>query len=709
LTDKLNRRAVLFLALLICGCSPSFHEGPTSVLLVTVDTLRADHVGCYGGKVPTPHLDRLASEGSIFLDVVAQCPMTLPSHASILTGTTPIYHGIKVNGRYRLHEDIDTLAEMLNRAGYGTAAFIGAMPVHSRFGLNQGFDIYDESFDGERRAAEVVTGARDWIEQQVGKSFFLWVHLFDPHWPYEPPESFSDRYGDTYEGEVAYLDHALGPLFSSTGDNTLIVVTADHGEGLGEHKEDTHSLFIYDSTLRVPLIFRGPGVPRDASFREQARSIDIVPSILDLLGLTGACSACQGRSLVPLMRGEEVKPEASYAETYFPRLNLGWSELRSIRREGWKYIAAPEPELYDLSSDPGELTNLAREEPERVEKLAAELIAIEQNAAGPFDVSPSKPDPQTLRMLRSMGYVSAENTPSGDGPLPDPKSKVDLWRAVRKIKEQSDKGRIDQAIVELKSVLQQDDRMIVAHYHLSECYYRKGQYEATIGQCEKLLAIDPEHSLATLLMGESLFRLGRIGEAEKAYEKAAEIDTLSPDPLVRLANLHLATKNIDKARQALDQAIQRDSRNNLVAYVRGKLALVEGDKREAEKAFRDAIEAAPLKAGVRVHLANLLVDQKRFDEAEWLLRQGVTLRSQDAYLHMSLGRVLAISGQMEQTIQSFETAHGLAPDSPAIMTNLGIAYLRNKEDDRGLALLTRSLELNPDQPQIRDLLRQRRP
>lgn len=507
-----------------------------SIALVTIDTLRADHLGCYGGEIPTPNLDQLAREGSLFLDATAQSPLTLPSHCSILTGTTPLYHGVRDNGRYQLPEQIDTLAEILKRVGYSTAAFVGGVPVHSRFGLSQGFDTYDEEFlrsMAERKAVEVVTAAGDWLKKQEGEAFFVWIHLFDPHTPYEPPEPFSSQYGDTYAGEVAYVDHALRDLLLSLGDDVLTVVTSDHGEGLGEHGEDTHALFIYDSTLSVPLIFRGPGVPPGMIVREQARSIDIVPTILELVGQPDKCTACQGKRLVALMRGEDVESEASYAESYFPRLNLGWSELRSLRREGWKYIAAPEPELYDLRSDPGELKNLATEAPEKRDELAAELFDTEKKAVGPFGASPLTPDRKTLARLRSLGYVSSANTPLREGPIPDPKSRIALWQSLLKGMDHSDKAELDQAIGEFEAILRQDSGMILVRGYLAEAYYRQGQYQVAVNQCLKVLAVDPNDFQANNLLGESLVRLGRAREAEQAFEKAAALDTTASGPLAR--------------------------------------------------------------------------------------------------------------------------------------------------------------------------------
>jgi arylsulfatase A-like enzyme/predicted Zn-dependent protease len=676
----------------------------TSVVLVTIDTLRADHLGAYGSSTETPNLDQLAREGSLFLDTTAQSPLTLPSHSSILTGTTPIYHGVRDNGRYRLPEQIDTLAEILERFGYTSAAFIGGMPVHSRFGLNQGFHIYDEGFSKERPAAEVVTAARQWLEDESNRPFFLWIHLFDPHSPYVPPEGFSSPYGDTYQGEVAYVDQALGPLLSFLGNDVLTIVTSDHGESLGEHGEDAHALFIYDATLKVPLIMRGPGVPRGAVFREQVRSIDIAPSILDLLGQADSCPACQGRSLVGLMRGEEVESEASYAETYFPRLNLGWSELRSLRWKGWKYIAAPEPELYDLTSDPKELENLAKGEPEKIVELAAELSRIQTESAGPIDALSIMPDETTLRHLRSLGYVSSETAPPGEGPLPDPKSRVALWQKLMKAVDLSDEGKVEQAIGEFQSILQQDSGMLLARDFLAEAYFRLGRYEAAASQCSQILEIDPENFKSTQLLGECLFRLGRIREAERTLQKAAELDRASSAPLARLANLHFEIGDIKKARQALDRAVERDARDSLVLLVQGKLLLVEGKPVEAERALRDALASNPFEEATIILLANLLVDQKRFGEAEELLSESVSELSKNVTLYATLGRVQGMSGSPKRAIQTFEKALDLAPESPLILTSLGIAYLQSNAEEKGIELLKRSLELDPNQPQISSYL-----
>jgi arylsulfatase A-like enzyme/Flp pilus assembly protein TadD len=711
----MRRLSLTLLVLLGSGCADSPPEKVDGVVLVTIDTLRADHLGAYGAEIATPHLDRLSRDGTVFLTAIAHSPLTLPSHSSILTGTYPTYHGVRDNGRYRLPDPIDTLAEMLSEAGYSTAAFVGAYPLHSRFGLNQGFDHYDDRFNrspaslafAERRAEDVVGAAKDWIRNQTSAPYFVWVHLFDPHAPYESPEPFRSQYGDSYAyaGEIAYVDHALEGLFSVLGDDVLTIVTADHGEGLGEHGEETHSLFIYNSTLRVPLIFRGPGVPDGEMVRQPVRTIDILPSVLELVGEEDACSACQGESLVGLMQGRDGEPRASYAETYFPRLNLGWSELRSVQRDGWKYVAAPAPELYALGVDPGELENLAASKPEKLKELAAELSALESATAASFaESSGSRPDPTTLSVLRSLGYLSTGKAPDIKGPLPDPKAKLDVWRKFRRGMDLVGRGEFDDAIAELEGVLQEDEDFSLARSYLAGAYFKRGHYQAAAAQCGKILSDDPNNFEAALTLGSSLMRLGGIRGAREALEQAAQIDPTSAAPLAMLANLLLREGERASARDALARAKERDADAPEVLLVEGKLHVLEGRQQEAEDSFRGAISATSWQEEPRVQLANLLLGQRRLGEAEELLREGLSRHPQSAPLYLVLGNCLALGGRMQEAIPPLEKALELAPDAPMVLNSLAFAYMENKEVEQGLALLRRSLEKDPNQPELKSFL-----
>jgi arylsulfatase A-like enzyme len=381
------RRLGLIAAALACGCGAE----PRSVLLVTIDTLRADHVGAYGyAAARTPTLDRLAAAGVRFEQAVSPAPITLVSHASLLTGKIPPRHGVRDNGAYRLRDEHVTLPERLRQAGFATGAFVGAYVLDAAFGLAQGFDVYDDRMTGERSgsigyaersAAAVADAASAWIrELPPEQSFFAWIHFYDPHANYTPPPGFAAAFpGRPYDGEIAYADFHLGRVLEALASRpehaeTLVVVTSDHGESLGEHGEPTHTHFVYDATQRVPLILSGPGVPRGAVVASQVRLIDVAPTVLDLLRLP-PLEGTQGVSLVPVMRSGAAPPADAYVETLAPR-NMGWSPLVGLRSGGWKYIRAPRPELYELSEDPGERVNRISERSDEAARLRERLDAM---------------------------------------------------------------------------------------------------------------------------------------------------------------------------------------------------------------------------------------------------------------------------------------------------------------------------------------------
>jgi arylsulfatase A-like enzyme/Tfp pilus assembly protein PilF len=692
--------------LLLAGCDAA-GRAPKNVLLVTIDTLRADRLGAYGGSVPTPHLDRLAREGTSFGNAFSASPLTLPSHSSILTGTLPTVHGVRDNGRFRLGAEMETAAEMLKRSGFRTAAFVGAFPLDSRFGLDQGFDVYDDSFGGpasrsalaERRGAAVVGVARAWLEANRGERTFAWVHLFDPHAPYAPPPPFPAG----YEGEVAYVDHVLGDLFSAASSETLVIVMADHGEGLGEHGEDTHSLFIYDSTIRIPLLMRGPGIPAGASPSSQVRSIDVLPTILELLGEEELCPACEGESLVPLLRGQSADPRPSYAETYFPLLNLGWSELQSVRSGGWKYIDAPEPELYHVESDPGELSNVIGANREKAEELSEHLASLDR--AAPVARAPVV-DAETLDALRSLGYASAA-VPPAPSSRPDPKARLQVWEGVRRGMDLSARGEWALAIAELESVTREEPDLLLARTHLAAAYFESGRYGDAVRECGAILAREGDDYDATLLLGKTLLRLGRGDESRKILARAAELDPASAAPWVELSQLSLRRSKAE-AERFLAEARSREPEASGVLVMEGKLAVLNGDAVSAEGYFRKALEGAPYDVDARVQLGNLLLAQRRLEDAQALFEDGLRSRPDAAAYHVGLGHSLALSKKMEPAIAAFEKALSLDPRSTLVLNSLGFAYLEAGRPGEAMALFQRSLELDLNQAELVRFLQQAR-
>ncbi|HEV7501761.1 MAG TPA: sulfatase, partial [Vicinamibacteria bacterium] len=401
----------------------AFRAGPRdlNVVIITLDTTRADRLGCYGfAGIETPHIDALARQGTLFENATSTAPLTFPSHSSIFTGLTPPHHGARDNGGFFLDDARTTLAERLKAGGYATGAFIGAWVLESRWGLAQGFDEYSDHFDlskykvislgtVQKPGDEVMDNALGWLDTVQQRKFFAWVHLYDAHSPYEPPEPFATRYrGTPYLGEIAYADKVVGRLtawLESHGlmDHTVVIVVGDHGESLGEHGEATHAYFIYESTTHVPLIVRTPWNLSGRS-RAQVSTVDIMPTVLDLVGLAPQ-DGIDGRTLAPaLLDAAAPVDHESYSETYFPRYHFGWQHLRSLRDARYTYVDAPHPELYDRSQDPGETRNIFKAYSGRAEALRLRLEAMSRSS-GSQAPERKQLDPETLQRLAALGYV----------------------------------------------------------------------------------------------------------------------------------------------------------------------------------------------------------------------------------------------------------------------------------------------------------------
>jgi len=441
--------ALLASVLLTAGCTRGRDDSPLHLLLITLDTARADRFSYAGASpVETPAVDSLAAEGTAFLQAVSPVPVTLPAHASILTGLLPPAHGVRNNGTYRLTESAVTLAERLTAGGYRTGAFVGASVLDSRYGLDQGFEVYDDDMPGKpgaefeaQRGAEAVVGrALAWLDGVGEEPSFAWVHLFDPHMPYDPPEPERSRYpGAPYDGEIAYADRMIGRLLDGYRDRglygrTLVVFTADHGEALGEHGELTHGVFLFEPTVRVPMVMRAPGQSGGQRVVEQVRLIDLVPTVLDLLEL-GPAEGVDGRSLVPLLRGDDLEPVPAYLETRLPLENHGWFELRGLRTPETKLITGPTTELYDLASDPGETTDLAARRAGTVGQMLRDLEVRAATAQAGSEGAGERVemDEATRRQLTALGYVSsgASTEPSADGLGPYEERRIRLTFMLR--------------------------------------------------------------------------------------------------------------------------------------------------------------------------------------------------------------------------------------------------------------------------------------
>ncbi len=517
--------AAILLALGI-ACSPPV-ERP-SVLLITLDTTRADRLGAYGKEqAGTRNLDALAREGALFEWAFTTVPITLPAHASILTGTYPDRHGVHDNG-WALPPEPVTLAEVFRDAGYRTAAFVSAFPLYSRFGLDRGFELYDDELPAQRSARrsvqqrfaqEVVEDASAWLtEIDPEDPFFLWVHFYDPHNSYLPPPPYTQWYAsDLYQGEIAYMDEWVGKLIAKieeTGhaEDTIIAVVADHGESLGEHGERTHAELVYNSTMRVPLILRGGPIEAGGRISDPVSVVDLLPTLLELVSLE-VPEEVQGTSLAPALRGDSPPSRSIYFESLYSRLHHGWSELRSIVREGWKYIEAPaatgESELYALVEDPDELRNRIAEHPEVARRLREEL-----RAQRPQSAPASRPSlrEEEQRQLEALGYLTTQTSPLGEDDL-HPRDGVQVFALYQDAIDRIQGGRPRLALPLIEKIEREYPGSLLAHKARGRFWIELGEEDPSVlpGALEELetaLSMAPDNPDELRYVAEAHFALG---------------------------------------------------------------------------------------------------------------------------------------------------------------------------------------------------------
>jgi arylsulfatase A-like enzyme/Flp pilus assembly protein TadD len=570
-----------------------------NVLLVTIDTLRKDRVGAFGStKGLTPSIDGLAANGVRFTQAYSPAPMTLPAHASILTGLLPRRHGVRNNTGFRLDDRIPTLATRLKDAGYRTGAFLGAFVLDGRFGLSRGFDEYDDRFPraerasfhyAQRRAAEVVKLAGDWIlESGPSKTgpWFAWVHLYDPHAPYEAPAEYLAGHAP-YDAEVAYADAMLGQFLARLRtahalDQTVIVVTADHGESLGEHGETTHGLFAYDATLAVPLVIAAPRM-RAATVDAPVTHADIEPTVLDLVAGPPP-GAGDGFSLVRTPAADRP----IYFEALDAYLTRGWAPLRGVIQSGWKFIDLPEAELYDLSGDPAEYHNRAGVDPH-----AATLKRALQLGSGPEASAPSPAlDSDTAARLRSLGYTAGTPSRRPITVADDPKRLVALNERFNSALTAFDGGRTDEALSTFLSILRERPDFDAARTSAATALMATGRsHDAVELLREGLHHGDSPDLLAKL--GSALRDDGNLAAAADAYGRARRAGNENPDVMNELAVVYARLGRVDEARALFKQLIDRDPKASTTWFNLGLFELQNRRPSEAVTAFQRAVALDP--------------------------------------------------------------------------------------------------------------------
>jgi len=650
------RLAAVAALLVLSGSVPAVQaaQAQTSppVLLITIDTLRQDTLSTYGGPAEAPALSALAQRGVRFDNAVAHAVMTLPSHTSILTGLDPSRHGVHDNHGFRASKVLDTWAERLQAEGYATGAFIGAFPLDSRFGLAQGFDVYDDFFgaDGdnsyvmpERPASAVVAAARRWIRRE-GDSWFAWVHVYDPHAPYLPLPPFDEQYADPYVGEVAYTDSALAPLLADAERmGALIIVTADHGEARGDHGEQTHGVLAYNSTIRVPLIVAGPGVAAGGAAARRVGHADILPTVLERLGFDRG--AAQGTSFNDILESggdRGVGDETIYFEALTPNLTRNWAPLRGMFRGDWKFIDLPLPELYDVTADPGEASEMSRSRGSMMVELSG---ALRDHLAGALAVdSPLAEDPETRRRLSALGYLggSASGGAREYGPEDDPKNLIHLDAAVQSAVRALERGELDAAAALLEGVLDERPDFESAILKLAQAEAGRGDRDAAIARLQA--AAQEEWSTAYLrrALGVYLLAEGRVAEATAVLQQVVDEDPGNIEAMNILSTVHSTAGRAEEAMRMAEAALELD----------------------------------PTYAELHVNRGGLLLRSDRLEEARAALEQALTYDPRLSSAHNMLGKIAFEQGRLEEAFEHWRTAISHNPNDLDSLDNLAIELLR---------------------------------
>ncbi len=670
---------LIALSLAVGAAAAATAPGP-NLLLVTIDTLRADHVGAYGYSLGrTPTLDGLAKDGVLLEDAVAHVPQTRPSHVTLLTGRYPYEHGVRDNAQGPLAPRWPTLAERLRGAGWDTGAAIGAYPVSRPSGLDRGFAFFDDPFGAwqgattrdatsERRAGAVADKALEWLKRPRSSPFFLWVHFFDPHAPYEPPPPFAAAFAKRpYDGEVAYADSQLARLLAflderGLRDTTLVVVTSDHGEGLGDHGEDEHMLLVYDSTLRVPLVLRWPGrLPAGARVGGQFRGIDLMPTLLELVGQTPP--ALRGVSRAAEIRAARAIPDnESYAESLYGQIHYGWAALRALRGEGWKYIDAPRAELYRVRDDPAESRNLIDARGPVASAMRGRLPAADEQRSTDAAI-----DPAASERLAALGYVGGgvfRGRPSGA----DPKDRLDAFQAEQR---------------GMREAL----RLV-----------RAGDVAGSVKLLGRLESSRLASFNVSYYLGRGLLQLGRPAEATGPLSRALGLAPNVPLVYAQLAEAQRASGRLDEAEATLARGIALAPQNAELLFARGQLQRSRGRIEPARSDLERARDLEPGDARPHAALADLHRGAGRLDAA--LAEGEAAVRADPAWAgaHLALGLALGASGDEARAAAEFREALRLEPAQPDALFYLAAVERRAGRPARAVPLLERLMATTPAYP-----------
>ncbi len=694
-----------------------------NVILITLDTTRADRLACYGCKdVETPTIDGFAARGVRFENCYAQTPLTLPSHTTLMTGTLPLYHGVRDNGGFFVPQKLVTMAELFKDKGYETGAFIAAYVLDSKWGLNKGFDTYYDNFDlnkfqrvsldaVERPANEVMDRVLPWLEARKDKRFFTWVHLYDPHSPYQPPPPYDKMYASQpYLGEIAFADSELGRLwrFLETNgllDRTMIVFAGDHGESLGEHEEKTHGFFVYQAALRVPLIIATPFAKlRGRVSSEAVGLVDVLPTVCEMAGLAVPAEV-QGRSLVPAF--DRRRPAAAnlvYSETYYPRFHYGWSDLKCVQDGRHKLILAPVPELYDVVDDPGETRNLVYERKKVYEDMRAAAEAFirraERNA---YEMDVSKVDAETREKLAALGYVGAFTDPAKlrGRSLANPREKIGVFNQLSEARGLGLNGRPEEAIRLIRAIIATDPDITDAYFSIGTLYVQEEKYAEAADYFKQVLGRKPDETFAAINIARIYEKMGRYGEAEAFARDYLAKGFEEPELTYLVGRMAFLQKKYDEAVPVLEKCLTLRTETAGAHDMLAAIGIARNDFAVAGEHLRLALEANPRLANAHYKLGWIAEKQGRREdaEAEYLKEVEITPRHFKALYN--LARIYQATGRLDREREALEKCLEADPKSPLAYFYIARLDLeRSERYEEGIELVRKGIDLKAEPAEL---------
>jgi arylsulfatase A-like enzyme/predicted Zn-dependent protease len=706
---------------------PSFAKlrggGDLNVILVTLDTTRADRLGCYGFRnIETPTIDLFASRGVRFERCYAQTPLTLPSHTTLMTGTLPPFHGVRDNGGFVVPSPLVTMAELFKEKGYATGAFVAAYVLDSKWGLDQGFDTYFDKFDltkfkrislgtVQRPANEVMAEALPWLEKNKGGKFFAWIHLYDPHTPYEPPPPYDKLYAaHPYLGEIAFVDSQLRRLWellekNGLDRNTVIVLAGDHGESLGEHAEQSHGFFIYQGAIHVPLIVVTPFMKfRGVVSSEVTGLSDVLPTVCEMAGLPVPAEV-QGHSLLPAFFGRRRRaPVPAYSETYYPRFHYGWSDLKSVQDERYKLILAPLPELYDVVADPREEKNLVYLEKGVYDRLSAEAESfIRRSGRNAYETDLSKVDEETREKLAALGYVGSFTDPAklAGKKLADPKDKIAVFNELSRAREMGMEGKPDEAVEIIRRIIATDPDVTDAYFTLGNIYFQQQKYREAIEYFQQVLGRKPDDTFAAINVTLAYEGMGEYDEAEEFLLGYMKKGIEDPQFYFMLGNMSFIQKKYDKAVPYFEKCIALNAESAGSHNLLAAIAIVKDDLDGAERHLEDALRINPKLANAHYNRAQVYEKRGRTREAEAEYLKELEITPRHFKSMYNLSRLYREAGDEKKESEYLKACMDADPRFPLTYFYLARIYLnRGERYEESVEMVKKGLALKPDKAEL---------